>query len=99
MIHMLVQRCGAALADVSAEPRSARPNLNVIHEIGISAGAANLTFLLRDPRPVALPSNFTGLPIARYNPRARDYPEGQARRIAPMLREINAIWLSTGAAR
>jgi hypothetical protein len=89
MIHMLLHRCGAALADVSPDRRTSRPNLNVIHEIGMNAGAGNVTYLLCQRGKIDLPSNLTGLPIARYNPAARNWPDGQARRIAPLLRELD----------
>ena len=90
MIYMLLHRCGAALADVSPDRQTSRPNLNVIHEIGMNAGAGNITYLICQRAQVDLPSNLAGLPIARYRPAARNWPEGQARRIAPMLRELDA---------
>ena len=89
MVLMLLQKCGAALADLSAPEGSNVPNLNVIHEVGINMGSTNLTYLIRQRPEGALPSNFIGLPYLTYDPSAGNWPEGQAKELAKALREID----------
>lgn len=89
LLAVLISRCSAALADVSADVGST-PNLNVVHEIGLNMGLENVTFLLRNEQPVQLPSNFTGLPIAQYESGAGDFPAGEVKRLAAVLEELGA---------
>lgn len=78
LLAVLISRCSAALADISAQPGGAQPNLNVIHEIGLNMGLENLTFLIRSQDPVAIPSNFTGLQILTYDTTPPDFPAAMA---------------------
>ncbi len=87
LLAVVISRCGAALADISAD-RNSSPNLNVIHEVGMNMGLENLTFLIQQPRTVILPSNFTGLPIIEYQPDGADFPRGEALRVAESLKEM-----------
>lgn len=87
LLATLISRCGVALADVSAQPATSSPNLNVIHEIGLNMGLENATFLIRDARDVVLPSNFTGLPILQYEADAPEFPAAIAAAIAAHLEQ------------
>jgi hypothetical protein len=89
MLFELIHRCGAALADLSAPKGLRTPNLNVIHEVGMNMSAGNVTYLIRQPGRVVLPSNFIGLPMMTYYPKSRDWPRGQAEQLAGVLREID----------
>jgi hypothetical protein len=75
LLGTLISRCDAAMADVSAQPGTGSPNLNVIHEIGLSMGLDNRTLIIRNQEPVVLPSNFTGLPIFEYDTSPPGFPE------------------------
>ena len=88
MLFELIHRCGAGLADLSPPEGSRTPNLNVIHEIGMNMAAGNVTYLIRQPGRLALPSNFIGLPMTTYHPQSPDWPQGQAKQISRVLREI-----------
>jgi hypothetical protein len=88
MLFELVHRCGAGLADLSAPKGLLRPNLNVIHEIGMNMAAGNITYLIRQPGRAVLPSNFIGLPMMTYYPKSTDWPGGQVKQIGRVLREI-----------
>lgn len=88
MLFELIHRCGAGLADLSAPEGSRAPNLNVIHEVGMNMAAGNVTYLIRQPGRLTLPSNFIGLPMITYHPRSPDWPEGQAKQLSRVLGEI-----------
>jgi len=94
MIFALIHRCGACLADLTAPKGLRTPNLNVIHEVGMNMAAGNVTYLIRQPQKVILPSNFIGLPYVTYNPVAADWPEGQVRQLSRVLREISKRTIS-----
>jgi len=87
LLATLISRCGAALADVSAQAGSETPNLNVLHEIGLNMGLENSTFIIRDERPVVLPSNFTGLKITQYDSSVPEFPVAMAAAIVERLRQ------------
>lgn len=85
LLATLISRCDAALADLSAQPGSRHPNLNVIHEVGLNMGLENLTFLVRNQEEVLLPSNFTGLAILEYDATDPEFPEAVAAELAEHL--------------
>jgi hypothetical protein len=85
LLATVISRCSVALADVSAQPGTTTPNLNVIHEIGLNMGLENGTFLIRNEHDVVLPSNFTGLPILQYEAAASEFPAAMAVVIAERL--------------
>lgn len=88
MLFELIHRCGVGLADLSAPRGLPTPNLNVIHEIGMNMAAGNVTYLIRQPSRTVLPSNFIGLPMMTYYPKATDWPAGQTTQLGRVLREI-----------
>lgn len=89
-LFILLRKCGAALADVTAQRRFNLPNLNVVHEVGMNMGVGNVTFLICSGE-FKLSSNFLGFPYMRYFPHANDWPAGQARQLARALREIQKV--------
>jgi len=88
MLFELIHRCGASLADLSAQKGLRTPNLNVINEVGMNMAAGNVTYLIRQPGRLILPSNFNGLPYITYYPQSPDWPKGQAKQLSLVLREI-----------
>lgn len=90
LLATLISRCDVSLADVSAQPGTTHPNLNVIHEIGLNMGLENRTLIIRNQDPVTLPSNFTGLPIVQYDTSPPDFPRLEVLTLVANLEQIGA---------
>jgi hypothetical protein len=87
-IFMLMQKCGAALADLSASKGTRSPNLNVVHEVGLNMGSMNTTYLLRRRGRLVLPNNLAGIAHVTYDPATKGWPDDHARLLARALSVI-----------
>ncbi|MEM7282849.1 MAG: hypothetical protein AAF438_14615, partial [Pseudomonadota bacterium] len=74
LLRMILGKCGTTLVDLTPADPSGIPNLNVVHEIGMSMAIGNTSLIVCRGDKVTLPSNFTGLPIYSMSLDEQDWP-------------------------
>lgn len=91
-VQALMSICRGVLAILSPSQGGRHPNLNVVHEIGMAQGMGHRVVVLREMRPLELPSNLDpSLMLPFFKPGRGPRAHEQLRFLSSALRRTFAI--------